>query len=192
MALKSACWPAPHGKAGSRKRAATLSGGLGDLATQGFNPGWPCSTQTTKPLNASQRKFITALDIPGRLPDLLSSASFPGNVLLARSQFNILEAEGFKANGKDVISTRRINPSAGSGCNPPASLYLPDGIGGEEGCTFDYMRDIELYPKSRKSSFFGRASWRWAGIISCSWSCPAPAPARCIRARQTGWTPTST
>lgn len=141
---------------GGGKRAATLSGGLGDLATQGFNLMAVLDLQTTKPLNASQRKFITALDIPGRLPDLLSSASFPGNVLLARSQFNILEAEGFKANGKDVISTRRINPSAGSGCNPPASLYLPDGIGGEEGCTFDYMRDIELYPKSRKSSFFGR------------------------------------
>jgi iron complex outermembrane receptor protein len=141
---------------GGAKRSATLSAGAGDLARDRFNLMAVLDLQTTTAVNALHRKFITDLDIPGRLPDLLSSASFPGNVLLSRSQFNSLEADGFKANGKDVISTRRINPSVGNGCNPPASLALPDGIGGSEGCTFDIMRDIELYPKSRKSSLFGR------------------------------------
>ena len=75
---------------------------------------------------------------------------------LSRSQRNSLIDDGFKTNGKTVIDSRTINPAAAKGCNPPASLYLPDGIGGIDGCTYDYMRDIELYPKSDKSSLFTR------------------------------------
>ena len=106
--------------------------------------------------NALNRKFISDLKIPERLPDLLSSATFPGNMLLSWDQSDFLAAEGWKPNGKDIISTKRANPSAATGCNPPANLYLPDGIGGVDGCTFDYMRNIELYPDSTKASAFGR------------------------------------
>ncbi|RZJ12871.1 MAG: TonB-dependent receptor [Rubrivivax sp.] len=147
---------------GANKRSATLAGGFGDYARDGFNVMAVLDVQKTSSLNASNRKFIKALDIPGRLPDLLSSASFPGNILLDQNlpdsdQRDALIADGYKANGKTAISTYRVNPSAGSGCEPAnGSLYLPDGIGGVDGCTFDYMRDIELYPKSNKSSLFGR------------------------------------
>ncbi|HEV6968344.1 TonB-dependent receptor [Roseateles sp.] len=146
---------------GANKRSATLAGGAGDFGRDGFNLFGVLDVQTTSSLNASRRKFIKALDIPGRLPDLLSSATFPGNIKLDQNldgseQRDLLIAEGFKANGRDVISSYTINPAAANGCNPPANLYLPDGIGGVDGCTFDYMRDIELYPKSNKSSAFGR------------------------------------
>ncbi|MFN3304497.1 MAG: TonB-dependent receptor [Roseateles sp.] len=154
---------------GGGKRSATLAGGFGDFARDGFNLMAVLDVQKTRSLNASQRKFIKELDIPGRLPDLLSSASFPGNILLDQNlpdseQRDALIADGYKANGKTVISTYRINPSAATGCAPAnGSLYLPDGIGGVDGCTFDYMRDIELYPKSDKSSLFGRGVFNLGG-----------------------------
>jgi iron complex outermembrane receptor protein len=154
---------------GANKRSATLAGGFGDFARDGFNVMAVLDVQKTSSLNASQRKFIKELDIPGRLPDLLSSASFPGNILLDQNlpdseQRDTLIAEGYKANGKDVISTFRVNPSAATGCAPAnGSLYLPDGIGGVDGCTFDYMRDIELYPKAKKTSLFTRGVFDLGG-----------------------------
>lgn len=154
---------------GGNKRSATLAGGFGNFARDGFNLMAVLDVQKTSSLNARNRKFIKELDIPGRLPDLLSSASFPGNILLDQNlpdsdQRDALIADGYKANGKDVISTYRINPSAATGCNPAnGSLYLPDGIGGVDGCTFDYMRDIELYPKSRKTSLFTRGVFNLGG-----------------------------
>ena len=132
---------------GAAKRSATLAGGFGDFGRDGYNVFAVLDLQKTSSLNASKRQFIKDLDIPGRLPDLLSSATFPGNIRLSRYQFNTLADEGYSSNGKTVIDSRTVNPAAATGCNPPANLYLPDGIGGADGCTFDYMRDIELYPK---------------------------------------------
>ncbi|MBI3346496.1 MAG: TonB-dependent receptor [Burkholderiales bacterium] len=148
---------------GGNKRSATLAGGVGDYARSGFNLFGVLDVQKTSSLNASKRQFIKDLDIPGRLPDLLSSASFPGNMRLSNYQRDTLISEGFKSNGKTVIDSKTVNPAAATGCNPPASLYLPDGIGGADGCTFDYMRDIELYPKSTKSSAFGRGVFNLGG-----------------------------
>ncbi|RZL40227.1 MAG: TonB-dependent receptor, partial [Rubrivivax sp.] len=153
---------------GSSKRSGTVAGGFGDYTRDGFNVMAVLDMQKTSSLNASRRKFIKDLDIPGRLPDLLSSASFPGNIKLDQNlpgseQRDLLIDEGFKANGKDVISEYTINPAAATGCNPPANLYLPAGIGGVDGCTFDYMRDIELYPKSKKSSLFTRGVFNLGG-----------------------------
>lgn len=141
---------------GGDKRSATLSGGYGDLARDRFNVFAVLDLQKTTKLNALNRRFINDLKIPERLPDLLSSATFPGNIRLSRYQYNVLAGEGYSSNGQAVIDTRTVNPAAAKGCNPPANLYLPDGIGGVDGCTFDYMRDIELYPESDKSSLFTR------------------------------------
>jgi len=144
---------------GANKRSATLAGGFGDYGRDGFNVMAVLDIQKTSSLNASKRKFIKELDIPGRLPDLLSSAPFPANLSLSSYQLDTLISEGYKANGKTVLDPDAawVNPSAGTGCNPAnGSLYLPAGIGGVDGCTFDYMRDIELYPKSTKSSLFTR------------------------------------
>ena len=84
------------------------------------------------------------------------SATFPGNLILSSAQRDALADAGWKPNGVDVISTKRANGSAANGCNPPANLYLPEGIGGVDGCTYDYMRNIELYPESTKATAFGR------------------------------------
>jgi iron complex outermembrane receptor protein len=65
---------------GGGKRTASLAGGFGDYGRDGFNVFGVVDLQRTNRLNASQRQFITDLNIPERLPDLLSSATFPGNI----------------------------------------------------------------------------------------------------------------
>ena len=142
------------GEGGAGKRAASIAAGHGDLARDGFNLMGVLDLQKTGALRTSQRDFISDLRIPERLPHLLSSASFPGNIRLGRDQFDYLESQGFAINGRP-ITTRTINLSAPT-CQPPHSLYLPGGIGGVDGCTYDYMRDLELYPKTDKGSFLGR------------------------------------
>ena len=143
---------------GAGKRSATLAGGLGDYGRDGFNVMAVLDVQKTDSLNANQRKFIKELDIPGRLPDQLSSYGFPGNLSLSSYQRDTLIGEGFSSNGKTVIASKIVNPAAATGCTPAnGTLYLPAGIGGVDGCTFDFMRDIELYPRSNKSSLFTRA-----------------------------------
>ena len=142
------------GEGGAGKRTASIAAGHGDLARDGFNLMGVLDLQKTGALRTSQRDFISDLRIPERLPHLLSSASFPGNIRLSGDQRDYLESQGFAINGRP-ISTRTINLSAPT-CQPPHSLYLPDGIGGVDGCTYDYMRDLELYPKTDKGSFLGR------------------------------------
>jgi iron complex outermembrane receptor protein len=157
--------------------AASLAGGFGDYGRDGFNVFGVLDLQHHR-LNASQRQFITDLNIPERLPDLLSSATFPGNIRLSSDQRDMLIADGYSSNGSTVIDSKTINPAAATGCNPPATLYLPDGIGGVDGCTYDYMRAIELYPQSDKTSVFGRGVLDLGAATRPSSRPRSPAPAR--------------
>jgi iron complex outermembrane receptor protein len=140
---------------GAGKRTFTLGGGIGDLASDGYNIFAVVDQQHTDSLFTSQRKFIPALQIPQRLGHLLSSYTDPANIRLTSSQRDYLQEKGFKINGKPIVN-RLINFSAPT-CKPPANLYLPKGTGGENACTYDYMGDTELYPKSDKSSLLTRA-----------------------------------
>jgi len=142
------------GEGGASKRTASIAAGHGDLERDGFNLMGVLDIQKTSALRTSQRDFISDLKIPERLPHLLSSAGFPGNILLSGDQRDYLQSQNFTINGKPIVN-RTINLSAPN-CQPPHTLYLPDGIGGEDACTYDYMRDLELYPKTDKSSFLGR------------------------------------
>jgi len=139
---------------GAGKRSASIAGGFGDLSRDGFNVFGVFDAQRTNSLSTSQRQFITDLKIPERLPHLLSGFTDPANIRLSRDQRDYLQSQGFKINGKDIVN-RTINLSAPN-CNPPANLYLPAGIGGEDACTYNYMADTELYPKTEKQSFLGR------------------------------------
>jgi len=142
------------GEGGAGKRTGTVSGGYGDLARDGFNLFGVLDFQRTDALRTSQRDFIADLRIPERLPHLLSGVTFPGNIRLSSDQRDYLQSVGFTINGKP-IANRTINLSAPV-CQPPHTLYLPGGIGGEDACTYDYMRDLELYPKTEKTGFLGR------------------------------------
>jgi iron complex outermembrane receptor protein len=139
---------------GAGKRTASITAGHGDLAKDGYNVFAVVDLQRTDALSTSQRGFINDLHIPERLPHLLSGYTSPANIRLSRDQRDYLAANGFTINGKPITSTT-INPSVPN-CSPPANLYLPTGTGGVDACTYNYMGDTELYPKSEKANVLSR------------------------------------
>lgn len=139
---------------GAGKRSVSLSAGTGDISKDGYNIFAVIDAQHTGALNTSQRSFIGDLKIPERLGHLLSSFTSPANIRLTSNQRDLLREQGFMINGKTIVS-RQINLSVPN-CNPPANLYLPSGTGGEDACTYNYMGDTELYPRSDKANFLSR------------------------------------
>ncbi len=139
---------------GAGKRQATLSGGFGSLQDDGYNVFGVFDIQETDSLRTSQRSFIPELRIPERLGHLLSGFTSPANIRLTSAQRDHLQDIGFQLNGRPI--TNRLVNFGIPGCSAPANLYLPAGTGGVDGCTYDYMGDTELYPKSLKQSFLSR------------------------------------
>jgi iron complex outermembrane receptor protein len=139
---------------GASKRQATISGGIGNLQKDGYNLFATFDAQGTQGLRSSQRKFIEELRIPERLGHLLSGYTGPANIRLSGDQRDYLNSIGWTLNGRP-LTNQTINLSIPN-CNPPANLYLPAGTGGIDACTYDYMGDTELYPKSNKQSFLSR------------------------------------
>ncbi|WP_374362413.1 TonB-dependent receptor [Pseudoduganella danionis] len=139
---------------GAGKRTASLSAGTGDLGRDGYNVFAVVDVQRTGALNTSQRQFIDDLHIAERLPHLLSGYTSPANIRLTSAQRDYLQEQGFTINGKP-ITNRTINLSLPN-CAPPANLYLPNGTGGVDACTYNYMGDTELYPKSDKVNLLSR------------------------------------
>ncbi len=139
---------------GAAKRQATITGGIGNLQKDGYNVFATFDAQSTQALRSSQREFIGDLRIPERLGHLLSSYTSPANIRLSGDQRDYLNGIGFTLNGSP-LTNQTINLSVPN-CNPPANLYLPAGTGGIDACTYDYMRDTELFPKSNKQSFLSR------------------------------------
>jgi len=133
---------------GAGKRTATITAGFGDLDKNGFNIFTVADIQATSALSTSQRKFVGDLRVPERLPHLLSGFTSPANIRLSSNQLDYLQQQGFTINGRPITSTI-INPSVPN-CAPSANLHLPAGTGGPDGCTYDYMGDTELFPKSNK------------------------------------------
>jgi iron complex outermembrane receptor protein len=145
---------------GASKGTATLAAGVGNVARDGFNAFVVLDGQRTSALFTGQRAFISDLKIPERLPHLLSGFTSPANIRLTRDQRDYLQDAGFTIGGKSIVN-RTINLTAPT-CNAPANLYLPGGTGGEDACTYDYMRDTELYPRSEKTSLLGRGVFQLA------------------------------
>jgi len=139
---------------GAGKRTASITAGTGDLAADGYNIFAVADLQKTDRLRSSQRKFIPNLQIPQRLGHLLSNFTSPANIRLSSAQREHLQDNGFLLNGKP-ITNRQIN-FAIPDCAPPANLYLPAGTGGVDACTYDYMGDTELYPKTDKQNLLTR------------------------------------
>lgn len=163
---------------GAGKRAVNASAGFGDLDRDGFNVFGALDLQKLDALRSSQRDFIREYDLPGRLGPQLSSNPFPANVDLTAAQLTALNnfvlanpgtaLRGSGPNGTWVprvpgSSARRVNfakDSCTGGLNP--NSVTPSSLGGTEGCAFNYMADTEIYPKSEKANFIGRATVRLA------------------------------
>lgn len=145
---------------GAGKRTMSLSVGAGDPTEDGFNVLGVLDLQQLDALRSSQRRFIQERPLAELLPALMSSRPFPANIRLrSEAQWNALQAAGLVPAGDAYRRNVIVNPSA-PGCNPPASVYAPDSYGGPYGCSYDYMRDTEIYPESERIGLLGRASLR--------------------------------
>ncbi|MDB5959511.1 MAG: hypothetical protein JWP59_805, partial [Massilia sp.] len=141
---------------GAGKRTASISAGYGSLSTDRFNVFGTLDVQKLGRLRSSQRDFIKERPLATTLPAQMSSNTYPANVDISSAQRNALIAAGLLPAG---ATRTRINPSA-PGCNPPATVYAPDGPGGPLACGYDYMQDTEIYPESSKVGFVGRATFQ--------------------------------
>ena len=146
---------------GAGKRTLSISAGTGSLDADGYNVFAVADFQRTNPLNTSQRSFIPNLRVEERLGHLLSGYTSPANIRLTSNQRDRLQELGFTINGQP-ITNRLINLSVPD-CAPPANVYLPAGTGGVDACTYNYMGDTELYPKSEKASLLSRGVVKLGG-----------------------------
>lgn len=146
---------------GAGKRTASISAGRGEFERDGYNVFAVADFQRTNALNTSQRKFIPGLRVEERLGHLLSGYTGPANIRLSSNQRDHLQAIGFTINGRPI--TNRLINLAAPGCAPPANVYLPDGTGGVDACTYNYMGDTELYPKTEKASLLSRGVLKLGG-----------------------------
>ncbi len=161
---------------GADKTTVSASGGFGDLNKDGFNVWGAVDLQKLGSLRSSQRAFIREYDLPGRLGPQLSSNSFPANVDLTAAQLTALNnfvranpntalrgtnPDGTWNPGGVSTTARRVNfakASCTGGENP--NSVVPSGLGGREGCSYNYMGSAEIYPESEKANFIGRATFQ--------------------------------
>ncbi len=139
---------------GADKQTATISAGFGDMSTDRYNVFGVLDVQHLGALRSSQRDFIRDRPLADLLPALMSSNTYPANIDINSAQRNALINAGLLAPG---TTRNRINPSSPE-CNPPATVYAPEGPGGPVACSYDYMKDTEIYPDSDKIGFMGRAA----------------------------------
>ena len=142
---------------GAGKRTASISGGYGSLDSDRFNLFGVIDLQQLDSLRSNQRRFIQDRPLAALLPALMSSNTYPANIDFYSEQLDLLIDAGVVP----ADSRTRINPSAPD-CNPPATVYAPNGPGGASGCSYDYMRDTEIYPESERLGFVGRATFQLA------------------------------
>jgi iron complex outermembrane receptor protein len=120
---------------GAGKTSVTLSGGIGSLAADRWNLQGTFDYSDTKELRTTQRSFTNTAYIPEEGIDFLSSRAYPANI--------------------NAGSRGLFNPGA-PGCNPPATVYLPNSFVGRNACAYDYMKDTLIYPPSKRTAFTGR------------------------------------
>ena len=143
---------------GAGKRAATVSGGIGNVETDRFNVFGVLDVQKLDALRSTQRDFIKERPLAETVPYYLSSRPYPANLRLSGNattragQLAAINAAGYSFSGTPY-NQRTVNLFA-PGCNPPASVFTT--VIGTQACGYDYMADTEIYPESEKTSFLGR------------------------------------
>jgi iron complex outermembrane recepter protein len=139
---------------GAGKKTASISAGFGDINKDRFNIFGVLDIQQLDALRSIQRSWVAERALATTLPALMSSNTFPANFDISSAQRNALITAGVLPTG---TTRTRLNPSS-PGCNPPATVFAAAGPGGPLACSYDYMQDTEIYPKSNKIGFLGRAT----------------------------------
>ena len=143
---------------GAGKKTLSFSGGYGDLAKDGFNLFGVLDMQKLDALRSSQRQFIQDRPLATLLPAFMSSRTYPANMRIrSEAQWKAMQKAGLLPTDAPYVRSTLVNPAAPT-CSPPASVYAASSYGGKYGCSYDYMRDTEIYPESTKNSFLGRAT----------------------------------
>jgi iron complex outermembrane receptor protein len=119
---------------GGREKRATLSGGFGNLDTDGYNIWVAIDKRTQDAVAATQRDFAkTGVNLPMGM-NLTSGTSFPGNF-----------TQGALAG----------NPSRAAGCLPPFSLPLKATT-----CRFDYTAMIDIVAPTETQTATARGNFK--------------------------------
>jgi iron complex outermembrane recepter protein len=124
-----------HGGAGHRQATALVGGGNPD--TDGFNGFVMLDHQHDDALRATQRSFSRTGYLPQDGLFLLSTISYPANVL--------------------TPSQVLLSPALASGCAPPTSIPVSNW-GANPICGYDTPSLAELFPQTDRTAAFGRAT----------------------------------
>ena len=118
---------------GGRTTRASLSGGFGSLAQQGFNVFGSLDVRRQTVAEGKDREFSQSgiiRNADGTFRQFRTSgSSFPGDL------------DGFE-------------PSLAAGCAPPSSIPNVAGTS----CRYDFVREIDIVPKNEQTTLMGRAS----------------------------------
>lgn len=127
----------PQGN-GGETYSANITGGYGNLATQGWNAYVGFSYQKQEELLAVDRGYAASgLNLPKGLAKT-SGTTFPANY----------------SQSSTAISTNPTLP----GCRPTQSVAVP-ALFGVNTCRFDFTQFIQIFPEQEQWSVFGRATF---------------------------------
>ncbi len=126
----------PTNDGDGKSYSASITGGFGSLADNGWNVYGGFSYRKQNALAAVDRDFAKSAVIDSRGVDKTSPTTFPANY----------------TQGTNVAA----NP-AGQACDPPFSLFRPDAWG-PNACGFDYVPFIDIIPEQTQTSFFLKGS----------------------------------
>ena len=124
----------PEAGGGGDEQRINITGGWGDLNTDGWNLLAVADYHRQSALASTDRAFSATGIRPERGVEQTSGTPFPANF------FSDLGISG--------------NPSFPTGCLPPDSV--PSTAPGNQTCRFDYTRYIDNIPLTKQESFLGR------------------------------------
>ena len=122
---------------GDAHQQVSLSGGIGDLASDRFNAFLTLDWQKDSGLPARDRAFSRTNYRPDLGVNSLSSSTFPSS---------IYAPNGF------------VNPSLAAGCSPPSSLAVVNSHGVAQ-CQYDPATALDDIPPTERVNILGRATF---------------------------------
>ncbi len=133
---------------GGDSRTVSITGGFGDLSTQGFNVLVSAFSERDDVLKAKDRPFAAS----ARVPELGINKASPRNGI---PNFNFTDTlgNGYGGFGNKVAPT--INPNRYNGCaNPEFALVVVSATT----CGTDYVQYIDLIPKQSYDNIVARGT----------------------------------